>query len=136
MMYCEKVSAKPDIGRAMIQARVLSQMRQVAGDDVAHHAVRDDGIGLGEHGAAGQEFALAGQAAGGLGVEGVFHGSRSLRRSSAMRSTCAQAVSNSACAVVVEAGLEGVQDVGLAEALHGDDEGEAELRDIGVVEAR
>ncbi len=25
MMYCEKVSAKPDIGRAMIQARVLSQ---------------------------------------------------------------------------------------------------------------
>ena len=66
MMYCEKVSAKPDIGRAMIQARVFCPVRQVAGDDVAHHAVRDDRIGLGEDGAAGQELGLAGQAAGGL----------------------------------------------------------------------
>ena len=38
MMYCEKVSEKPDSGRDRIQARVLSQNGRQAGDDVAHHA--------------------------------------------------------------------------------------------------
>ena len=35
---------------------------------------------------------------------------------------------------LVEAGLEGLQDVGLGVVAHGDDEGKAELRDIGVVQ--
>ena len=52
----------------------------------------------------------------------------------AMRSTCLQAVANSFVAVVGDAGLEGFQDAGLGVVAHRDDEGEAELRDIGVVQ--
>ena len=51
-----------------------------------------------------------------------------------MRSTWAQAVASSLVAVVGDAGLEGLQDARLVEAAHGDDEGEAELGLVGVVE--
>ena len=59
MMYCEK-----RLGEARQRPRQhpdagLVPERQGAGDDVAHHPFRDDGIGLGEHGAAGQQLASA-----------------------------------------------------------------------------
>src|SRR5690606_24576056 len=37
--------------------------RQVAGDDVTHHALRNDGVCLGEHRAVGQQISLRGMAA-------------------------------------------------------------------------
>ena len=40
-------------------------VRQEAGDDVAHHGARDDGIGLGEDGAMAVDRALRRQPAGG-----------------------------------------------------------------------
>ena len=40
----------------------LVPMGQIAGDDVAHHAMGDDSIGLGEDSAAGMERGLRGQA--------------------------------------------------------------------------
>ena len=101
--------------------------------------LRDDRVGLGEDGAAGVELGLARQAAlrrvvaAGRDLR-LLHGSMSFSRRRAMRSTWAQAVANSVGAVVADAGLEGGEDVGLVEAAHGDDEGEAELRDVGVVE--
>ena len=63
MMYCEKVSAKPDSGRAMIQARVLSQKGKALVTMSLHHAFRNDGIGFGEDRAAGQQFGLRRMAA-------------------------------------------------------------------------
>src|SRR5690606_13634393 len=74
---------------------------QVTGDDVAHHALRDHRIGFGEHGAAGVQFGLGGQAAVRSVVASVGHvffshaGRMSWRRNRAMRSTCWQAVANS-----------------------------------------
>ena len=45
-MYWEKVSAKPDSGRAITQSRVPLPERQVAGDDVGYRAAREDRVGL------------------------------------------------------------------------------------------
>ena len=67
--------------------------RQAGGHDVGKHPARDEGVGRSKDGAAGQQAGLGRQAAGRAEVGG--HGSMSLRRSSAMRSTCAQAVANS-----------------------------------------
>ena len=63
MMYCEKVSAKPDSGRAITHSPRVVPMRQIAGDDVAHHALGDHRVGFGEHGAAGEQFGLRRMAA-------------------------------------------------------------------------
>ena len=59
MMYCEKVSAKPDSGRDMIQTRVPSQKGSALVTMSLHDALGDDGIGLGENGAAGEQLASA-----------------------------------------------------------------------------
>src|SRR5690606_19404091 len=74
---------------------------QVACDNVAHHPFRNDGVGFGEDGAAGQKLVLRRQSAmrrviTADGRRGVLHwGSISFSLSSAMRSTSLQAVSNS-----------------------------------------
>src|SRR5690606_38595728 len=50
---------------------------QIRGDDVAHDAARDEGIGLIKRGAAGVKGHLRGQSGGGRGVSGR-HGSVSM----------------------------------------------------------
>src|SRR5690606_8578573 len=75
----------PDMG--------LVPARQIAGDDVAHHPPRDHRIAFGEHGAAGVQLRLRRQTVGGNGVGA--HGRRSISLSSAIRSTCPQAMANS-----------------------------------------
>lgn len=49
MMYCEKVSLKPDSGRARTRARLFPEW-QVARHDVAHDTLWDHRIGVGEYG--------------------------------------------------------------------------------------
>ena len=56
------------------------------------------------------------------------------RRSSAIFSTCAVAVSNSSSRLIADARFEGREDIVLAEPLDRDDEGKAEFLDIGRVE--
>ena len=63
MMYCENVSAKPDSGRDSTQTRVLSQNGRALVTMSCITPLGNDGIGLGEDGAAGQQLALAGVAA-------------------------------------------------------------------------
>ena len=49
-------------------------MWQKAGDDIAHHGARDQGIGLGEDGAIVRDVALRRQPAGGRGIGPVGEG--------------------------------------------------------------
>lgn len=48
--------------------------KQVAGDDVTHHAFRDDGIGFGEHGTVSQQLGLSRVPTVGGEVRMVRHG--------------------------------------------------------------
>ena len=114
-------------------------VREVAGHDVGIDPARDHRVGLGEDGAAGVEVGLAGQAA----LRGVV-----ARRGCGGRPSWQHVLETEEgdaldlgagggellVAVVGDAGLEGLQDARLVEAAHGDDEGEAELRLVGVVE--
>ena len=68
--------------------------RQQAGGDVRLHPAGHEGVGVGKDRAPGDDVALRGQAAPVREV-GAVHGSRSLRRCRAMRSTWAHAVLNS-----------------------------------------
>ena len=142
-MYCEKVSAKPVIGRAMIQARVLSQNGSALVTMSRHHAARDDGIGLGEDRAAGQQLVLRRQAAlrrrsrsgAPPSVKPHPHWQHVLqpeqRDALDLRGRRCRTRSRGRCR---SASREGRQDARLVVVAHGDDEGKAELRLVGVVE--
>ena len=127
----ERAGDDPEAGRVPV--------REVARHDVGVDPLRDHRVGLGEDGAAGVERGLRREAAGGRVVARprrgvVFHGSMSLRRRSAIRSTSRAAVASSVSRSLARRDSKACRIRVPVEAADGDDEGEAELRLVGVVE--
>ena len=122
IMYWEKVSAKPDSGRASTQSRVPCQMRQVAGDDVGVGAARDHRVGLPEHRPVAEQLGLRGSSAGGSGSSSCFSSADQAVRAARRSSTGRRAAR---CAGPRRQGAVGVRRDGVAvvEPARVDDEG-------------